>query len=188
MYILAGGRSSRFGTDKARALVNGMPMVLRIAQELSPVASGITVVADTAEKYGDLELRTIADRHPGLGPLAGLEASLLDAHSAPWLLLVSCDLVAVRRQWVDQLIASRRPESTAVAFRHDRWEPLLALYGSAVIAEVTRRIASGELAMQRLLDSQAAVVLPLPADWPALCHVNTPAELAAYVRTTHNDS
>jgi len=55
------------------------------------------------------------------------------------------------------------------------------------MGEVTRRIASGELAMQRLLDSLPAVALPLPADWPALCHVNTPSELAEYVRTNHKE-
>jgi molybdopterin-guanine dinucleotide biosynthesis protein A/alkylhydroperoxidase/carboxymuconolactone decarboxylase family protein YurZ len=177
---MAGGRSSRFGSDKARALVDGVPMLLRIAGELSPVAARITVVAGTAGKYDDLGLRTIADRHPGLGPLAGLHASILDAPPAPWLLLASCDLIAVRRGWIDTLMAAQHPEARAVAFRHDRWEPLLALYSTALLDEVTGRLERGELAMQRLLDSVQATALPLPADWPALCHVNTPAELAEY--------
>jgi molybdopterin-guanine dinucleotide biosynthesis protein A len=154
---------------------------------LSPVAWGFTVVAFTGGIFDDLGLRTIADRHPGLGPLAGLDASLHDVQPAPWLLLVSCDMVAVHRDWIKMLMAERQPESQVVAFRHDCWEPLLALYGSAVMGEVTRRITGGELALQRLLDSLPAVALPLPADWSALCHVNTPTELAEYVRTTHEE-
>ena len=182
VYIMAGGRSSRFGSDKARALVDGVPMLLRIAGELSPVASSITVVADQAGKYEDLGLRTIADRHPGQGPLAGLHASMLDAQPAPWLLLASCDLIAVRRRWVDLLMAARGAEVRAIAFRHDRWEPLLALYSTALLDEMTVRLERKDLAMQRLLDGVQATALPLPADWPALCHVNTPAELAEYER------
>ena len=187
VYIMAGGRSSRFGSDKARALVDGVPMLLRIAGELSPVTSSITVVAGTAGKYDDLGLRTIADRHPGQGPLAGLHASMLDALPASWLLLVSCDLIAVRRGWVDMLMAAQRPEVRAIAFRHDRWEPLLALYSTALLDEVTGRLEREELAMQRLLDGVDATALPLPTDWPALCHVNTPAELAEYARKNRQD-
>ena len=96
VYILAGGRSSRFGSDKARALLDGEPLVARLARQIEPVARRVTVVAEAADTYADLGLRTIADRRPGLGPLAGLEAALLDATNPPkstadWLILLSCD-------------------------------------------------------------------------------------------------
>lgn len=70
VYILAGGRSSRFGSDKARAALHGRPMIVRIAELLRPVAESMIVVAEQSDKYADLGLLTIADAIPGQGPLA----------------------------------------------------------------------------------------------------------------------
>jgi molybdopterin-guanine dinucleotide biosynthesis protein A len=72
VYLLAGGRSSRFGSDKARAELAGVPLILRLAHQVEPVASPLVVVADRRDKYLDLGLTTIADALPGLGPLGGL--------------------------------------------------------------------------------------------------------------------
>ena len=49
-YILSGGRSSRFGSDKARALAAGKPLILHAADTVAPVAASITVVADRPDK------------------------------------------------------------------------------------------------------------------------------------------
>jgi len=180
VYILAGGHSSRFGSDKARALLDGTPMLPRIAQQISPLASRMTVVADRAGKYADLGLATIADQYPGHGPMAGLHAAMLHAQGDPWLLLLSCDIIEVRSDWILTLLSARKPDSKAVAFRHDHWEPLLALYSTRIIQQVARRIESNDLAMHRLLDDLPAVAVPLPSDWPAVSHFNTPGELNRY--------
>ena len=34
-------------------------------------------------------------------------------------------------------------------------------------------MAAGQLALHRLLDDHHALAVPLPADWPAICQVNT---------------
>src|SRR5437867_170131 len=93
LYIAAGGRSSRFGSDKARADVNGIPLILHVARRLEEAVSSLTVVADVEHKFEDLQLRTIADQHPGFGPMAALHAALDDQKHEGWLLLVSCDFV-----------------------------------------------------------------------------------------------
>jgi molybdenum cofactor guanylyltransferase len=180
-YILAGGQSRRFGSDKARALVNGVPLVGRIAGELSSSGAVVTVVAEAEGKYADLGLPTIGDLRPGLGPMGGLQTALRHMPIPGWLLLVSCDMVGLDGRWIDALLAGQREGALAVAFRHDRWEPLLALYHANIGAEVDRRIDAGERGMQGFLDSFESVALPLPADWPALCHVNTPLELDEYL-------
>lgn len=179
-YILAGGRSRRFGSDKARAGMDGVPLIVRVARELAGVVSAVTVVAEAPGKYADLGLTTIGDLQPGLGPMGGLQTAMRDMRRGEWLLLASCDLVALRGRWVGLLLAARNTQTQVVAFRHDRWEPLLALYHLSLASEIDRRVAAGELAMQQLLDAVDATALPLPLDWPAICHVNTPAELEQY--------
>jgi len=210
VYILAGGRSSRFGSDKARVEIAGLPslpLIVSLAQQLAPVASRLRVVAELAGKYDDLGLETIGDRLPGQGPLGGLHAALADADEhdeAGWLLLASCDLVEVRPRWVSELFAHVRRGIQAVAFRDDRWQPMPALYHTSLAELVERQLAAigratlrqaqdrpskskgrperSRGAMWRLLEVAATVAVPPPADWPDIAQINTPADYAAYLR------
>lgn len=176
-YLLAGGQSRRFGSDKARATVEGVPLIVRLAEQLRPIADSITVIADKAGRYADLGLTTIGDIHPGQGPVAGLHTALHHA-DAPWLLLVSCDLLELRPHWLEALWHARTDgaHTQAVAFHEQHWQPFPGLYHQSLLAAVERRLAAGDLRMQRLLDVTASAV-SLPSDWPAVAQVNTPEAL-----------
>jgi molybdenum cofactor guanylyltransferase len=178
LYILAGGSSRRFGSDKARAEYRGTPLVAHVASSLSAVTTSPVIVADRAGRYDDLGIETIADDRPGLGPLAGLARALTDLAErhpgTPWLLLASCDLVDPDPSWVDSLVG-RRDGVRAVAFRGPHgWEPLFSLYHSQVQDEVRTRLAGTDRSLQRLLDGIAAASLPVPSSFR---HVSTPEEL-----------
>ena len=177
IYILSGGKSSRFGSDKARAELNGEPLLKRIVRILQPCAESFTAVADVAEKYADLGIRTIADTRPGLGPMGGLLAALKDRREPGWLLMCSCDMVALDCAWVETLAAARTPTALAVAFQGERVEPLFALYHSQLIGKIEQCADSAELSPSRLILGVPAVILPLPNNWPEFAHVNTQEEL-----------
>jgi len=182
VYILAGGRSSRFGSDKARAIFNDQPLLCRIAALLEPIASEITVVADRADKYADLGFRTIADRRPGLGPMTGLDTALHDLPDASlWLMLCPCDAILLRRPWLDQLLNAAAPGIAAghdaVAFKDQHWQPMPALYHTRARATVAKHLADNDRSMQSLLDRLSSHAMSLPADWAAHWQANTPDEL-----------
>lgn len=177
VYILAGGQSSRFGSDKALATLLGEPLLARLITAVTPVASRITVVAERPGKYDFLGVRTIGDIWPGKGPLGGL-ATALDDLSEPWLLLLSCDLVVVRPRWVRLLQQHCTPNVQAVAFRHRVWEPLLALYSSQLGHIVKAHLQSGNSSLRGLLDQIPACAVGVPEDWPPVIQINTPDDLA----------
>lgn len=178
LYIVAGGRSVRFGSDKARAELEGVPLLIHTARALAPSASSVTVVADRADKYADLGLRTIADRAPGLGPLGGLQAALEDLPAGDdWLLLGSCDLLGLRPRWVEALREAAADPHGVVAFHDQRWEPMPALYHRRVLPAVEAAITAGELTLWRLIEGCDPVALPLPAGWEAVVQVNTRDDL-----------
>ncbi len=173
VYILAGGKSSRFGSDKARAELHGTPAIVRIARAAGPIAERITVVAASAGAYDDLGLRTIGDTHPGAGPLAGLHAALVDNAGGDWLCLLSCDLVTLNAAWIERLMRQASDELDVVAFKPDRWQPLVALYRRTILPLVTERLGEGRLAMQSLLDAARTRRCDLPDDWPEHLQMNT---------------
>lgn len=176
-YVLAGGKSSRFGSDKARAVLQGTPLIVRVSDVLRPVCHEVLAVADKPGKYADLGVETIADRRPGLGPLAGVEAALadrLDRYGPGWVVLASCDLAGLETEWVEEILRNLS-ETGAVAFRGDLWQPFPAAYHTDLLPLVTEALDAGRASFQRLLsDPQAkATALPMPSDWPAVPQVNT---------------
>lgn len=176
-YILAGGKSSRFGRDKARAAVDGIPLIVQVAKTIRPAVSSVSVVADVDDKYADLGLRTIGDLMPGLGPLAGLHAALADMTTDGWMVLLSCDFIGVKTEWIRRLTECVREDARIVLFRDMRWEPLLALYHTSVKAAVDVHIKREHRPMWALVEAVEHVVVPAPADWTGLRNVNVPADI-----------
>lgn len=173
-YILAGGRSARFGSDKARALLRGEPLIAAQARTLDALGHDALVVAREDGQYADLGLRTIGDIEPGLGPIGGLRTALTHRRDG-WLLLTSCDLLDVRAEWIETLLAkrTRRPDADAIVFRDERWQPFPGLYHTRLLAreDVWRRGS-----MQRLLDAANAIASPAPTT-PGIRQANTPDDM-----------
>lgn len=179
-YVLAGGQSSRFGADKARMNIDGIPLVRRLCDLVGGFCGGCTVVAASEGKYADLGLPTIADLVPGRGPLSGLHAALHHVR-ADFVLLVSCDLAGLRAEWLTTLLDAMRTGDRAVAFRHDFWEPMPAMYHASIRDEVHHRLVTGTLSMQRLLDDLSARAVSRPGDWDDHVQVNTPDDLQRFL-------
>ena len=176
VYILAGGRSSRFGHDKAMARLAGVPLLSRVGTLAAPFASRITVVAEHAGAYEALGLRTIADEVPGRGPLGGLLTALGDAREG-WTLVLPCDLWLLRSDWIAGLLAARRPGSQAVVFRGERWEPWPGLYHASMREVVAAAEAASELTVWWLYSRVQTEAVPLPCDWPEPAQINTAQDL-----------
>ena len=95
-YILAGGRSSRMGTDKALLTLDGgkagETFLARAVHTLRTVADEVVLVGDRPHLEG--ADRAIPDLHPNCGPLGGIEAALqnLAAHHAEWACFLPVDM------------------------------------------------------------------------------------------------
>jgi molybdopterin-guanine dinucleotide biosynthesis protein A len=75
--LLAGGKSTRMGRDKAGVLLHGQPLwqrQLATLRAVQPAELFISGKADAA--YAGAGVEIVADNFPGLGPLSGLEATL----------------------------------------------------------------------------------------------------------------
>ena len=175
-YILAGGKSSRLGSDKARVEIHGEPLLAHVARSLETVAAELVVIADHPGKYQDLGFLTIADREPGLGPLGGLQAALSHCREG-WLLCASCDRIGIRPEWLQALLAGRENGAKAVLFRGSIWQPLPGLYHTSLAPEVDAAVAAGRLTPWTLLEQTDTVALQLPMDWGTSLDINNSGEL-----------
>ncbi len=178
LYILSGGDSARFGPqDKARALIHDVPLIRAVIAPLEASASSVTVIGREAEQYADLGLRTIADRRPGCGPLAGLEAALEDAPEG-WIWLAPCDVLGLQARWLEALWRhTPRHDLDVIAFFDERWQPLYALYHTRQRAPLRAALDGGMRAMWRWLEQANTARVDPPQGWHARASVNTQAAL-----------
>lgn len=77
-FVLAGGRSSRMGTDKAFVELGGRPLIAHAAGILEAARLKVVIAGAIAEARSRLEpyAPVIPDRTAGLGPLGGIWAAL----------------------------------------------------------------------------------------------------------------
>ena len=175
-YLLAGGQSARFGSDKARAAWGGSTLLQSNAELLREAGAEVTVVARDDGAYADLGLRTIADIAPGKGPLAGIHAALTDAGGAPWVLVLACDLAGVQASWLRELWDARQTDCEAIVLGSIREQPLLGLYAQPLRPSIEAALAENRLGVIRFLAGRSVLALPLPSDWPALRNLNSESE------------
>ena len=124
-FILAGGASSRMGTDKSRLLLDGQTFTQRIANTLLEVASEVTIVGQGSE---DPRVKSTSDIYPHWGALGGVHAALAAAR-AEWAFVLACDLPFVTANLFTRLATFRKNYDAVVPIQRDgRPQPLCSLY------------------------------------------------------------
>jgi molybdenum cofactor guanylyltransferase len=180
--VLAGGRSTRMGRDKAAIAWHGRPQI-EIAWRLLSACTESAFVSVRADQAGDPlrdALPRIVDGELGQGPIAGIAAAQAAHPDVAWLVL-ACDLPFLDAACLQYLLAQRQPARMATAYRssHDALpEPLCAVWEPSSRARVQAFIAAGRHCPRKLLIEGDTALVELP-DARALDNVNTPGELAA---------
>ncbi|MGJ7901459.1 molybdenum cofactor guanylyltransferase [Lysobacter sp. 1R34A] len=149
--LLAGGRASRLGgLDKAWLRRDGQAQVLRLLHAYRDRVAQVLVSANRdLERYRPLGAHAVADAHPDLGPLGGLDA-LAAACTTPWLFTLPVDAVTLDERLLPALIAVQDGQG-AYAVDDDGVQPLFALWPVAALrtalaqALTHRRLAVREL-------------------------------------------
>ena len=177
--LLAGGRSTRMGRDKAALAYNGRSQLEAAWALLEPRVARCFVSVRPDQANDPLRARhpQIVDGREGAGPAAGLRAAQHAHPQAAWLVL-ACDLPLLAGATLDHLIAARDPERLATAFRsaHDGLpEPLCALYEPGAAAPFARYVAEGRSCPRKFLIGHDAKLIDLP-DTRALDNINSADE------------
>ncbi|HET6976178.1 MAG TPA: molybdenum cofactor guanylyltransferase [Pyrinomonadaceae bacterium] len=124
-FILAGGASSRMGTDKSQLLIDRQTFTDRISETLLNLTDTVTIVGRNAENSS---LASVADVYPRWGALGGVHAALV-ACKREWAIVVACDLPFVTSELFRALAALKLDHEAVVPIQPDgRPQPLAAFY------------------------------------------------------------
>ncbi len=137
--ILAGGKSNRYGKNKAFELVDGIPIIERIIRVLKEVFSDIIIITNSKEEYRQFNLRLYEDIIKGLGPIGGIYTGLknIDCRGG---FFVACDMPFLNAAFIRYMISIWNDEDVVVPRFGWKIEPLHAIYSKACIPYIEELI------------------------------------------------
>ncbi len=151
-YILAGGESRRFGTDKALYPLKGSPLIQHVIERLEPLFDSLTIVSSRKEGLLFSGLEIIPDRIEGIGPLGGIHAAMTHCKSDRFF-IVACDLPGLNRDFVRYMIDIDGDYDIILPLVENRWEPLHAIYRKECRGSVEELISRGRRRVFDFFDS-----------------------------------
>jgi molybdopterin-guanine dinucleotide biosynthesis protein A len=148
-FILVGGASRRMGRDKAQLVLGGRTFVQRIADELSAIASLVSLVGAPQTSW---PFKNVPDVHPQWGALGGIHAALT-AVQTEWAIIVACDLPFVTTELFRRLISMANDTVDAIVpvQTDGRPQPVCALYRRICLPEIDELVDAGEHMPRALL-------------------------------------
>jgi len=150
--ILAGGKSSRMGTDKGLQELCGKPLINYAIQVLSRLCNTI-IISSSSDAYQSFGLKIVADEFPGIGPMGGIYSALKQSKTEKNLIL-SCDLPFVTEELLSFILENSKEFMVAVPYEGNKhYEPLCGFYNRKVLNNMEKFILSGNYKLPDLFDT-----------------------------------
>ena len=176
-FVLAGGRSTRMGQDKALLTLGGEPLVKRGVRKLSKVCAEVAIAggAENLMQFG----RVIPDESSGCGPLAGIVAAL-EQSSFEWNLFLAVDAPFVPVSVLKALLfmAAGSPSVCVMARTQGVMQPLCAVYSREALAVLRQELVAGRWKITRAIEAAGPVKVVDFDDASWFANLNTPEEFA----------
>ena len=148
---MAGGKSSRYGSNKALAEMKGIRLIDRVVGAMASIFPRLILVTNIPQEYAYLQIPMFEDLIKGLGPIGGIYTGL-NSMSDPAGFFVACDMPFINPELVLRMIGMGN-DYDAVVPRVD-WmiEPLHAVYAKSCLPFIKASIEAEEYQIIKVYD------------------------------------
>ncbi len=160
--ILAGGMSSRFGSNKALSRFEGERLIHRLCKTVGSVTDRIMLITNTPEEYAFLNVASRKDLVPRCGPIGGIFTALRTANT-PLCLCVACDMPFIKPEFLEYMLERSPGYDVVVPMNDGREEPLCAVYRDTCASAIENRIQARRHKMTGFFD-EVRVLRVAPGD------------------------
>lgn len=148
--ILAGGKSSRMGSDKSLLKLGEKTLIEHVVNALRSYVNSVIVVTNNQEKYPFLkDISFITDIQRDQGPFIGL-ISGIKAIDTKWAFVTSCDMPLIDGKIIDYLY-ERRKGYIVSPVSIDGYEPLMSLYSKEILPFAEKLMLDNERSINRFI-------------------------------------
>jgi molybdopterin-guanine dinucleotide biosynthesis protein A len=182
--ILAGGKSSRMGQNKALMSLGGKRLVDRVVEVMRSVFDDLLMVTNTPDVYADLGLPMAPDVWPDKGSLGGVYSAIYRV-ATPYCLVVACDMPFLQAAGLRYLITQMANYDVVVPDVLGELQTLHAIYSKACLQPIERRLETNRLRIVgffpdvRVRTVTASELEPYDSALLAFQNLNTPEEFQA---------
>lgn len=185
--ILAGGASSRFGSNKALAPCHGKPLIAQVAAVLADLFPELLLVTNTPDTYRFLGWPSVGDQYREAGPLAGIQAALASI-TTERAMVVACDMPHLNAPLIRFLCQQGAEWDVVLPRLASGLEPLHAVYSTRCLPTIERHLNQNQRKIGRLFadlnvrevgEHELLAVVP---DLSPFHNVNRPEDLCGQPR------
>lgn len=177
--ILAGGKSSRMGTDKGLLSFRGKKLVEYVIEAAKKVATQILIISSNPE-YAQWGIPCIPDEMPEKGPLGGIYTGLLHSGSEKNLLL-GCDMPFLTERLLKEMLANSAGEDVLLSRHRGMAEPLCSVYDKRCTTAIREMLDKNQLKITEALRGlQTRTISFDKEEWftgNEFANINSPGEL-----------
>lgn len=188
--ILAGGKSSRFGSNKALALHQGTALIQNITRRLADLFPETLLITNTPEDYAFLGWPMAADQYHNCGPLAGIHAALRTV-SQPRAFVCGCDMPLLNPNLIRFLCELDGDHDVVLPWLPEGPEPLYAVYSKKAMPVIEENLAQKQCKIGMLYEKlrirkvSAEEILKILPDLTTFHNINHQHDLARLATMEH---
>ncbi|MFH1350619.1 MAG: molybdenum cofactor guanylyltransferase [Pseudomonadota bacterium] len=149
--ILAGGKSTRYGRNKAFERIDGTPIIERVVDTMGSVFQKLIIITNTPLEYAHLGVPMFEDIIKGLGPIGGIYTGL-DVISNAAGFFVACDMPFLNPNLIHEMVEVLGDFDAVVPKIDWKLESLHALYSKRCLLPIKKLIDAGEYQVIKLFE------------------------------------
>lgn len=145
--LLSGGKSSRFGTNKAMETINGRPLIEQIVEGLKNAFEKVYIIGNVKEYVFLQDVFFCEDIIPNKGPLGGLLTGLTCSDSE-YNFLTACDMPFLTSEFFEFVNLQKKDYDVLVPEYNSYLEPLAAVYSKKCLPFINASLINDQLKLK----------------------------------------
>jgi molybdopterin-guanine dinucleotide biosynthesis protein A len=181
--ILAGGRNSRMGTNKAFLEIDGSRLIDKAINIYREIFSEIIIVTNDPLSYIEFtDAEIVTDIYKGKGPLGGIYTGLFYANNS-YAFVAACDMPFLNEDFIIYLTEQADKFDIVVPQLSEGFQPLHAIYSRNCLSHIKKLLITDKLKITgfykevRLLSIPEEKIKPFNQDGRLFLNVNTPEDI-----------
>lgn len=180
--ILAGGKSSRMGQDKAFIKVEGQFLIKRQIALLKKIFKNIIIVTNQPAKFKFKGIKVVQDIIKGCGPLSGIHAGL-KASGSNYNFVIACDMPFISEPLIRYMLKEKKGYDVVIPRIRDKFHPLFGIYSKNCVSVIEERLRRGRFNVSGIFKKLKSRFIPenkiagFDPDGRALMNLNYKSDL-----------
>ena len=177
-FLLAGGKSSRMGTDKGLVEFQNQSMASRILNMLSSIFLDVNVNSNNSD-YSRFGFPVFSDSVHEKGPAGGI-LSAFENTGKDWIFVIACDMPLVTPQAILKLHGNKNNSEICLPVSNNNIEPLCGFYHSSIQNQILHYLNDDILKMQQLVKKFNLKLVEFDSSEKLFLNINSKDDLMAW--------